>query len=713
MYKFGIPIIVVFILLAAYGVGSAQNPLSRWIVLRSDSSDVVRDVIRSEVDKREGFSTYQEEQANLRAVEDEKDMEDGAYKKAVAAANREFNQAKKRRDDLTSRFQAAAVELEDEQKNINTIKEGIENLDNQIVRYNQDITAQQDSLKKWLQMEKHGEALVAVIFTRGFRDSAHAMESAADRKSAPLMAQHMGAYIQSYSKVIDSVLSVDFIRAIEEGSAKWNNEEPLRIELAKGNAGTTYLRMKRYEMYPFQAPGTGRVRRDAGPDKIKAAVITSRKELNEFLSRNGYSPAKYDFGKIDRLIRDTVQMNAMAEEGLREQIRSFQERIGSLKEKIRSARSEKDMQLSLLKKKEEPFRKTAQEREGFLAGKQEAERAFEASQRALYDKRRVRETIIIKTALATARGSQSPADASAEAIIDKLAEVKNDAKMQHSTSTTEVTDYQVTAESSMQAITEALITAARLISFINEGDSVRVKMAFRIRTVLDESPEGRPERETLVREPPVREPPSRETPDREPPVRETAQEPPPKEPKGKSLTRFIPSVLKPADRSDDDGPGAAPAIRRPIKRNPNALGSAEVKDVLFEIIRVNYTSDGLSVFVDMTNMMEEDSRSVGLYDDTYGWIKSKMTDNAGQDSTVSQVVFWNGQKKQTTYEAGRRGPILEGGSKLKAQFIFKKAPAKLKSINKLTLHPYVYFPRTFGWSWQEKDIVFQNIRISR
>jgi len=55
-----------------------------------------------------------------------------------------------------------------------------------------------------------------------------------------------------FTQVIDNVLSVDFIRAIEEGTAKWNNEEPMRIELEKGNQGTTYLRLKRYELYPFQ-----------------------------------------------------------------------------------------------------------------------------------------------------------------------------------------------------------------------------------------------------------------------------------------------------------------------------------------------------------------------------------------------------------------------------------------------------------------------------
>lgn len=127
-----------------------------------------------------------------------------------------------------------------------------------------------------------------------------------------------------------------------------------------------------------------------------------------------------------------------------------------------------------------------QDRDFVQPKKEEADRAFQQSQKSFHDIRRVRESILIKTALASARGSQSPADASAEAIIDKLTEVKNDAKTQHYSSTTEVTNFQVTAESSYHAVTEAHITAARLISFINEGDSVRVKVAFWIRTVLEE-----------------------------------------------------------------------------------------------------------------------------------------------------------------------------------------------------------------------------------
>jgi hypothetical protein len=485
--------LVVFVsLILIYPIYSTQFSLSNWIVLRSDATNIIRNLIRSEVYKQGRFSTTEEDRANMKAVEDEKDHEENAYREDIATLNREFKIAKKRRDDLTSQFQAASIAFEEQQKNFNTIKEGIGSLDSQITRDNQDITIQQESLKKWLKTEKQGEALVAVIYNRGFIDNLHTLDDAADKESAPLMAQYMGTYIQSYSKVIDSVLSVDFIRAIEEGTAKWNNEEPLRVELGKGNRGTTYLRIKRYELILFQAPNTGQIKHGTQVKNVRATIISSNKELNDFLIQNDYLPSNYELGKAKILIHEVAQANATAESDLREQVKSFHERIISLKERIRVALSDKDTQLSLLKRKEEQFRKAAQEKDSLLLQKDEAERIFHAAQRALHDKRRVRETIIIKAALAKARGSQTPADASAEAIIDILAEVKNDAKIQHSTSTTEVTNFQVTAESVARATTEAQITSARLISFVNEGDSVRVKVAFRIRTVLGESAEETP-----------------------------------------------------------------------------------------------------------------------------------------------------------------------------------------------------------------------------
>jgi hypothetical protein len=691
MSRLRIPLIIILILLLSIQGYSAAVPQSRWMTLRSDAREQVKEIIRAEVDSREGYSTSQEEKANLQAVEDEKDKEDAGYKKAITAANKAFLQAKKRRDDLTTQFQAASTELEDQQKNIKTIRTGIENLDSQIARYNQDITAQQQSLKKWLQTEKQGEALMAVIFTRGFKDKAHTLESLADRASAPLMAQYMGVYIQSFTKTINSVLSVDFIRAIEEGTAKWNNEEPLRIELEKGNRGTTYLRLKRYELYPFQSPKAGRVKPVQASKNIKVNVITSSKELDDLLAKNGYSSANYDFNRAYSMIKETAQTNAAAADGLQEQIRSFQDRLNSLQEKIASARSEKEIQLSILTKKEEPYKKAALDVATVQSKKEEADRTFQESQKSLHEIRRVRESIIIKTALATARGSQSPAEVSAEAIIDKLAEVKNEAKTQHSSSTTEVTNFQVTEESSVHAVTEARITSIRLISFINEGDSVRVKMAFRVRTVLEETVEEVP----------------REMPQSDP-----------KAPTAKKPSSFFSSLTGSADDDDrktagDLEPKKAIPAREPVKRNPKAIGNAEAQDVLFEIMKAALSGNEISIFVDMTNMADDSIRNVAIYDESYRWAKSKLTDISGKEYEVSQVVFWKGQMKTSMHEAGHRGVQIDARMMQTAQLIFRKVPSNLKTIKKLTIHPFIYSRIVFVWKWQEHNLEFQNVRVSR
>lgn len=707
MFRRWIPYIIIVTCLLTFQGYAAQVPLSRWVTLRSDARDQVKEIIRSEVDRRDGFSTTQEEKANLRAVEDEKDREDAGYKQRIAAANRDFIRAKKQRDDVTTRFQTVSTELEDQQKNVGTIKTGIENLDSQIARYNQDITTQQDALKKWLQTEKQGEAVVAVIFTRGFKDRAHTLESLSDRASAPLMAQHMGTYIQSFSKVINAVLSVDFIRATEEGTAKWNNEEPLRIELEKGNRGTTYLRLKRYELYPFQAPKGGQVKFSA-PKDIQAAVIATGKDLDAFLTRNSYASTNYALERAYRIIKETAQVNTASNEGLQEQVRLFNDRIKSLREKIASARSDKATQSSLLQRKEESYRIAAQEAAAVQSKKAEADRIFQETQKSRHDIRRVRESIIVKTALATARGSESPADVSAEAIIDKLAEVKNDAKTQHSTSTTEVTNFQVTAESSFQAVTDARITSVRLISFINEGDSVRVKMAFRVRTVLEETGESAA-RETPQPAPKPVKPASKRRAGKKmarltpPPVVEDKT--PPREPEPVKVTP-----------PREPEPATVTPTREPVTRNPRAIGSGEAKDVLFEITQVKSAGDEISVLVDVTNMTEDTTLNVALYDENdqfRGWGKSKLTDTAGKEHDVSQVIFWKEQQKTSMSDGGRRGVPLDARTKQTVQLVFKKVPANLKTIKKLTLHPFIYWRVVFVWKWQEHDLAFENLRVSR
>jgi len=74
---------------------------------------------------------------------------------------------------------------------------------------------------------------------------------------------------------------------------------------------------------------------------MKATIITSMKDLESFLTHHKYSPKHYDLGQVTGIIKETDQGNAQAEEAMKEQLNSFQDRISALKEKIAGARSER------------------------------------------------------------------------------------------------------------------------------------------------------------------------------------------------------------------------------------------------------------------------------------------------------------------------------------------------------------------------------------
>ncbi len=682
MLKPKILLLLFFILISTLAFAAPAPPLLRWVSLSTDSRDTVREIIRSEVDNREGFSTRSEERANLRAVEEEKEREDADYKNAIISANKEFTRAKKKRDDVTTQFQASSTELDEAAKSIKTIRTTNENLDAQIDRFEQDTKAQQGSLKRWLQSEKQGEILVAVIYTRGFKDSVHNLESTADKTSAPLIAQHMGTYIQSFTKVFNNATAVDFIRATEEGTAKWNNEVPMRIELEKSAKGTTYLRLKRYELYPFQDNKAGKISPAVPSEKYKVSIITSRKSLESFLMQNQFNPGNYELNRVDGLIRDTNQNNSAAEEGLNEQIKSFQERITHLQNRIRAAKEEKENQKILLKRKEDNYYKLSLDVAAIREKRETAERQFYEAQASLQEKKRTHESIIIKTALATTKGSQTPAEASAEAILDKLAEVKNDAKTQHSSSTTEVTNFQVSAESITQAISEARIIAVRLISFVNEGDSVRVNMAFRVRTVLEDQEDKEPIRKKAVYNGKIKEPLYKD---------DTLPEAKPKP---------VPEI-----------PGDA-ITTSSFQRDYRPLASVNALGCVFDIRNVRLLKDGIHIWLVVINTAAEE-RSVAFYDDRFGrWTKSRIYDGTDKYYTTTQASVIKDDQKKLMYDIDSRGRgiSIEPQRAVAMELYFSGIPANVKTI-KINLHPFIYYKSGWRQTWQEFDLPVSNIHL--
>ena len=415
----------------------ADSRESQWVSLDADSRDRIRRIIKKEVQNREGFSSVEEDKYNTLMVEAERQKEVSAYKAAINAATSEFQRSKRRLDILEVQFQSASYDVDELKKKVLNTRTTIENIDNQIMRYQNDRFTQKEVLGKWLKTKKQGEVAVAVIYTRGFLDTAHELESKADMASAPLMAQYMRTQTRSNTDVIENVLAEDFIRSSAEGTAKWNREEPLRIPLVKGHQGTTYLRVKRYELYPFQTPNAG-INNAVNVGNAKARIITSIDGLKSFLSQNNFSPDKYDLSQINGMIRDTELVGRQAEEDQREQLLSFNERARYLDQKIVNAQNDKKIHQQNLKSKQIQLDQMKTELDMLRLKRESAMMAFQNAQRILQEKKRVHESIIIKTSRVTVKRSETPAEASAEAVIEELKDVLNDARIQHSTSTTDV-----------------------------------------------------------------------------------------------------------------------------------------------------------------------------------------------------------------------------------------------------------------------------------
>jgi hypothetical protein len=475
--------------------------------------------------------------------------------------------------------------------------------------------------------------------------------------------------------VIDNVLTEDFIRTIEEGTAEWNRQEPLRVVLKKGTGGTTYLRIKRYELYPFQAPkshsGTGK---RPSVSEQQVGVITSKADLESFLSLNGYKKGSVDLSRAETMIREANMANHQAVEGLREQLISYRERISYLDKKVESAKADKAFQVPRLKQKREQMEKTHTELEVLRLKKDSAVMSFQSAQRSLYEKKRIHESIVIKSSLVTTKRSQTPAEASAEAVIEELEEVLNDAKLQHSSSTTDVANYQVVDASSTQAVTEAKIIAVRLLSFINEGENVRVKMAFRVRTVLDEKQADTPgASETVAAPQPVAMP-----------------------------TKSTASVRK-------DPAKVAPAPSAPSTA-ATGIGVAEKLEFLFQLNKVEASGNEVTYYVVATNQADYQQHFV-VYDESVGYTLSTMTDISGDIQTVDMVYMWQGQIRKHATEAHRGIPV-EPGQSITVELIFRDISPNITTVPEFSLYPYIATRGFLGvYSWNSDYVPFTNVRI--
>ena len=490
--------LLILIALSVFVLNGQAWPSSPWLNLPSDARDVMRKAMIDELNKQPGvFSTPQEDTANWKFIEDEKNREDEVYRDNVDKARQSFIKAKNMRDDLAAQVRSLSTDSDDTLEQIKTIRTTVENIDKSLIRWNQDLKTHQKSFEAWLSAESQVSTLVAVTYTVDAKDPQNAFDPLADRTSISLLAERKGTDMQSFAKALGNVLPEDFIHSLTDSAFVGSREKALLIELAKDARGVTYLRLKRYDFFPFQKPKSGPPQTKGDSIALPAVAVHSLKDLDAFLKKANYSLSSKDFNEADGLIRDTGRANIQAEERLNEQIRSFREKKANLEKKIADIRSDRETWAAALKKQESLYEPIRQDLDKIRAKMEAAERSLKEAQSALQEKIRFQATIIPVRDAAYLKSSQTPVEAAAEAIVDKLAEVKNDAKTQYSRTTREAVQVLMTDKKAEPADTDTRIVGVKLLSFASEGDMVRIKVALRVQISLrEETPSER--KETLT-----------------------------------------------------------------------------------------------------------------------------------------------------------------------------------------------------------------------
>ena len=103
---------------------------------------------------------------------------------------------------------------------------------------------------------------------------------------------------------------------------------------------------------------------------------------------------------------------------------------------------------------------------------------------------------------------------------------------------------------------------------------------------------------------------------------------------------------------------------------------------------------------------DENGRSVALYDASYRWTKSHLTDEGGLFHDVQEVYYRKGGEKITMYDTGKTGIPVGGRETVTIYLVFKNFPdSSRKAI--LNLHPFIYY----GWLWTEHDMNFPDVSL--
>ncbi len=430
------------------------------------------------------------------------------------------------------------------------------------------------------------------------------------------------------------------------------------------------------------------------------------KDLDSFLAQNGYSADKYDLSAVAGIIKDAALANQQAKANQREQLISFNERISYLKQKIANSRGDKKSMTTILNNKEAQLHKMASELEVLKLKKDSAELAFQNAEANLTEKQRVHESIIIKTSLVTVKRSETPAEAAAEVVMDELKDVLNDARIQHYTSTTNVANGKLVDETKRQEITNAKILAVRSLSFMNEGDSIRVKIAFRVRTILDAKKPAAVTKTPSATYSPVLFPPHKTKSTKHYKPHKLLQPAKHKRRMTKKLPAKIEPLLKKAGNNS--------ILTSTMKESSVAsvvvsVAAQKALGFIFKLTKVSRSGTDLIFRVDATNEADH-VQYLAFYDESSTYARSTITTISNTTKEVNQIYFLQGQKKTPASDAYRGVPIQPDKS-VTVKIFRDSAPGAVR-ISLLKLIPTVGRRFIFGiYKWRSKDVPWKNIDI--
>jgi class 3 adenylate cyclase len=141
----------------------------------------------------------------------------------------------------------------------------------------------------------------------------------------------------------------------------------------------------------------------------------------------------------------------------------------------------------------------------------------------------------------------------------------------------------------------------------------------------------------------------------------------------------------------------------PSKAPP--LSSKKVANIGFTFSAAERKGGDITLTVKLKNSAK-DGRSVALYDASYSWTKSHLTDKSGRINDVQEVYFRKGGKRISMRDAGKTGIPIDGGATVTVYLVFRKFPDNNREAI-LNLHPFIYQ----GWRWTEHDVTFSDITL--